>query len=144
MITAALHATPVSPTIQRSEGQTAELARIASEIAERLEEMDALRLGSGMDMVNRLATVARVDASSYKMAIAILHGDLSPLLDSYAAQGEKAGRKKQTMHYRTLQSIEHLRRIFPEAADIIDQYRLSVKHHEDPVSREEIIRDATR
>jgi hypothetical protein len=142
MITAALNTVTVARVVHRSTGDTAELARIASEIAERLDEMNEIKFGSGMDIVVRLANVARIDAGAFDMAVSVLHGNVEALLDSYAVQGERAGREKQTMHYRNLKSIEHLRVVFPEAADLFDVIRLSVKHHEDPMSKADVLRES--
>lgn len=138
MVTASIHSVPVAPIAHEA---STELAKIAAEIAERLAEMHGLKHGAGMDLVTRLATVARIDAEAYAIAVAVLHGDTAALLDSYAAQGARAGREKQTIHYRRVQAIEHLRVVFPEAAALLDTMRLSVTHHEDPMSRADILRD---
>ena len=138
MITAALNTVAINPA---PAGETPELTCIVSEIAARLDEMHEIKFGSGADLVTRLATVARHDAGAYALAVAVLHGDTGRLLESYAVQGEKAGREKQTIHYRTVQSIAHLRAIFPEAADLLDAMRLSVHHQEDPMSSADLLRE---
>lgn len=138
MVTASIYGQPVAP-VEHETGS--ELSRIASEIAERLDEMHEIKFGAGLDFVTRLANVARVDADAYGLAVAVLHGNTDCLLESYAVQGQRAGREKQTIHYRRLQAIAHLRVVFPEAAALLDTLRLSVTHHEDPVSRADIIRE---
>lgn len=142
MITAALNTVTVSPYRQRDFGEAAELARIASEIAERIDEMNALRFGAGTDLVTRLAGVARVDVGAFVLIVAVLHGQVETILDSYAAKGSKTGREKQTMHYRLMRELDTLRDVFPEAATMLDQIRESVKHHEDPQSAADVVREA--
>jgi hypothetical protein len=144
MITAALHSVPVSPNARRYSSEGAlELARIASEIAERIEEMDELRMNAGADFVCRLATVARTDVGAFRLFVAVLHGRVECILDSYATQGDRTGREKQTMHYRLARELELLRTVFPEAANLLDAIRLSVRHHEDPMSRADVLRGAS-
>jgi len=142
MITAAIYTVALSPVRRASRTDTAELARITSEIAERISELNEIRFGSGVDLVSRLASVARADVAAFDMACAVLHGNVEAILDSYAVQGDKAGREKQTMHYRKIKAIDHLRGVFPEAADVIDRIRLSVRHHEDPMSKPDALRES--
>lgn len=141
MITAAIHATPVAPIDHHD--ASSELARISCEIAERLAEMHEIKFGSGLQLIERLATIGRLDNEAYGMVIDILHGHTECLLDSYAVQAERAGREKQTIHYRRLQSIEVIRLTFPDVAAQLDRMRLSVKHHEDPISKADVLREAT-
>jgi hypothetical protein len=140
MITACLNTVAVSPYSRIERGDTAKLASIASEIAERIDEMNELRLGSGTDLVLRLAGVARLDVGAFTLLIAVLHGNVETILDSYAAQGSKAGREKQTMHYRLLRELDTLHEVFPEAAVVLNRIRDSVKHHEDPQSQADVMR----
>ena len=142
MITAALNTVTVSPYSHVERGDTAKLACIASEIAERIGEMNELRFGSGTDLVLRLASVARHDAGAFTLLVAVLHGQVEAILDSYAAQGSRTGREKQTMHYRLMRELDTLREVFPEAAAMLDQIRESVKHHEDPQSAADAVRGA--
>lgn len=142
MITAALNTVAVSPYSRIERGDTAKLASIASEIAERIAEMNELRFGSGTDLVLRLAGVARSDAGAFALLIAVLHGQVEAILDSYAVKGAIAGREKQTMHYRLLRELDVLHEVFPEAERVLQGIRESVKHHEDPMSRADAIRGA--
>lgn len=146
MITAALHAETVSPARREYDTDTAhELARIAAEIAERLDEMNEIKLGSARDLVCRLAMIARLpDPGAFAMLIALLHGRTECLLDSYEARANFSGRKKQTEHYRSLTSIAAIRTAFPEVAQMLTNIRLSVEHHEDPPSKADALRGASR
>ncbi len=143
MITAAIHGIAVSPTAHGRTGDASALAGIASEIAERIAEMNELRENAGTDLVLRLSNIARLDRGAFVIVVSVLHGDTSCLTDSYSERGDAVGRKKQTVHYRTLKQIESIAAIFPEVAAILETMRLSVKHHEDPQSRAQVIREAT-
>lgn len=144
MITAAIHCTTVAHAAREYEVDAAhERARIVSEIAERIEELGELKLGAGADLVCRLAAVANADRGSFGLVVAVLHGRTEALLDSYAAKGDKTGRKKQTEHYRDARRLDVLRAQFPEVASVLDAIRTSVEHHEDPMSKADALRDAS-
>lgn len=139
MITAAIHGVAVSkPKPQVLDG----LSSLAAEIAERISEMNEAREGAGTDFVCRLAVMARLDRGAFALVVAVMHGDTSCLTDSYADRAEHAGRRKQTMHYRTLKHIEAIRAVFPEVAAQLDCIRNSVTHHEDPIDHAQLMRDA--
>lgn len=143
MITVAINCTTVAPrTTPYNTGDSVELARIASEIAERIDEMNSLRINAGTDLVTRLAGIARIDVGAFGLIVAVLHGQVETLIDSYAAQGSRTGREKQTMHYRLAREIDTLREVFPEAAVMLARIRDSVKHHEDPKSQADTVREA--
>lgn len=142
MITAALHSVTVARH-EREYDSKLELARIAAEIAERLEEMHELKMNAGADLVCRLATLARVDIGAFRLVVAVMHGRTEALLTSYEAQADGTGRKKQTMHYRALTSIELLQQTFPEIAVVLEQIRTSVEHHEEPQSKADVLRGAS-
>lgn len=143
MITAALHSVAVARHEREyAQDSAIELARIASEVAERIEEMNELRLNAGTDLVCRLASVARVDVGAFLLVVAVMHGRTESLLTSYEAQTVSTGRKKQTMHYRAFTSIALLQQTFPELAQVLEQIRTSVDHHEEPQSKADTLRDA--
>jgi hypothetical protein len=139
MITASLNGCTVSPPRHAT---TERMACIASEIAERIEEMNEARDNAGTDFILRLATLARLDRGAFAIVVAVQHGNTDVLTDSYAERAEAVGRKKQTVHYRTIQQIETVRAVFPEVAIVLDGIRNSVAHHEDPISQGQVIRDA--
>lgn len=144
MITAHLHGQLVAATRpDYAHSQTADLTRIVSEIAERLAEMEELRCGAASDFILRMAIIARVDAGSLALLIACLHGNIEAILDSYAAKGDRIGRDKQVVHYRTMREIEVIRAVFPEAGRVIDRIRESVRHHEEPESKADALRSST-
>lgn len=146
MLTASLYSVPVAATVRPyDEADTAhQLARIASEVAERLEEMDELKRNSGADLVCRMASVAQLDRGAFRILVAVLHGRTECLLDSYAAQGEAKGRDKQVIHYRTRQHLATLQTAFPEIAAVIEAIRTSVEHHEERQSKADVLRGATQ
>jgi hypothetical protein len=144
VITAALNGVAVAPVKPSGEhvGTAHALASLSSEIAERLGEMNEIRENAGTDLVLRLSSMARLDRGAFLVVLAVMHGDTSGLTDSYSSRGDAIGCKKQTVHYRTLRQIESIASVFPEVASMLSTLRLSVKHHEDPVSRAQLIRDA--
>ena len=81
MITAAIYSVPVSP---KASSVPDDLTAIVSEIAERLCEMEELKLKSTNLLIQNLARLAAVDFEAYLVTIEVLHGDTSCLLDSYA------------------------------------------------------------
>ena len=139
MITAAIFGTTVSP---QPAATISDQAAITSEIAERIGELNAIKAGSGTDLILRLASIARLNRGALDIVVAVLHGDTAVLTDSYSERAASVGRKKQTVHYRTLKEIEAIEVVFPEVAAILSGLRLSVKHHEDPVSNGQVIREA--
>lgn len=154
MITAALNGIAVSPRPlsprpdldaqdSPTEAETTHaLSTLAAEIAERIEEMNGIRTRAGTDLVIRLATVGRNNPDAFALLIAVFHGRTAALLDSYAAQAASTGREKQTMHYRTHQAIAYLIEMWPETASVLERIRTSVRHHEDPLSTAQTIRDS--
>lgn len=142
MITAALNTVTVSRYSSTERGDTSKLAALSSEIAARIVEMNELRLGSGTDLVTRLGNLANVDCNAFAIVIAVLHGDVTDLLDSYSVQGDRRhGSFKQTMHYRLLRELDAVQAIFPEAAQVLQTIRRSVQHHEDPLSQADVLRE---
>jgi hypothetical protein len=141
MITAAIHGMTVAPRERINTGGDT-LGALSSEIAARIAEMDEIRDRAGTDLVLRLASIARLDQGAFRTVVAVMHGDTSVLTDSYSERAQSVGRKKQTVHYRTTTEIESIRAVFPAVADILSEIRLSVKHHEDPVSKGQVIREA--
>jgi hypothetical protein len=139
VITAAIHGLAVAPAHKAI--ALPGMAALASEVSERIGEMNAMREGAGTDFVLRLATMARIDRGALDIVLAVLHGNTSVLTDSYSERAETCGRRKQTMHYRTLKHIDSIRIVFPEVAAQLDCIRESVTHHEDPLSHDQLIRD---
>lgn len=139
MITAAIYSVPVAPPAPSA---PAELTAIVSEIAERLCEMEEIKLKSSNLLLNSLTSLAATDFEAYQVTIAALHGDLTCLLDSYSAQAGNDGRKKQTIHYRRLNALERAAVVFPELASILQQYRKSALMHNDPVSTADVLRQS--
>lgn len=144
MITAALHGTPIAPAehAYAQDDPATEMSRIAAEIAERICEMNELRWNAGTDFVLRLAALAQQDVGAFVVVVQVLHGNVAPLLDSYAARGDAAGREKQTIHYRIMREMDVLAASLPAVAAVLNGIRESVAHHEDPKSKADALRDA--
>jgi len=147
MITAALNTVTVSPRRYIDNGEVAKLAALSSEIAERLEEMHEIQWGAGLNLVHRLSTMAKGNGSvqgpdQFNIAVAILHGNIGKVLDSYAVQGDDRERSKQVVFHQVRVALSTMADVFPEAATAINQIRESVKHHEDPQSAADVVRGA--
>jgi hypothetical protein len=139
VITAAIYSVPVSP---KAASVPDDLTAIVSEIAERLCEMEELKLKSTNLLIQNLARLAAVDFEAYLVTIEVLHGDTSCLLDSYAAQAGNDGRKKQTHHYRRLSALSRAAIVFPEVAGLLNQVRASAMLHNDPLSTADVLRES--
>jgi len=96
---------------------------IVAEIAERLCELDDLRVGSSSDLLHRLARLHTLSPHGYHVTLQLFHGNTS-LLSSFSTQ-ELTG------------ELERIKTLFPELARTIREQRDRATHHEDPLSRNE-------
>jgi len=143
MITAAIHSVPVArPSRPYSTEQSVELTRIVSEITERIEEMNELKVESGTDLVIRLAMIAARNRSAFALVIAVLHGRVEKLTDSYATRGDQSGLTKQAIHYRVKHELAHLDDVAPEAAHVIRELIAGIRRHEEPLSKAQALASA--
>ena len=115
---------------------------ITASIAAALFHLPIETIGSHFGGIPGELPMPHLPDLAWDRVVAVLHGNTSVLTDSYSERGDAVGRKKQTVHYRTIKQIENITSAFPEVAAMLSELRLSVKHHEDPISREQVIRDA--
>lgn len=115
-------------------------AAILSEIAERLEELDALKLGLAADVVLRLALLAQKSQRAFRITIQLMHGNLAPILASYEDQARSRHVTKQDIHYEFRHEVEAIKPFFPELYRVIVAMRAQATQHEDPVAKGEVAR----
>lgn len=128
------------PAAQRL-AATRQLAALASEITERLDEMDELKLGSARDFVRRLAEVGRISDVAFRLAVQMMHGSPAPL-QSFAEQADRRGITKQGVHHEMHHAIAKIRNVFPELATEMESMRAAACAHEDPTSNADSIRSS--
>lgn len=115
------------------------LARIACEIAERLEEMEELQCMSSGTLVSKLSTVRVISPKAYRIAIQLLHGNLNSLR-SYAAQAAERGISRQTVFLEFKNEVDRIAHIFPELAALMRDLHQTALRHEDPVDPHDALR----
>ena len=109
---------------------------IVAEIAERLCELDDLRVGSSSDLLHRLARLHTLSPHGYHVTLQLFHGNTS-LLSSFSTQGATRDVTKQAIHKELTGELERIKTLFPELARTIREQRDRATHHEDPLSRNE-------
>jgi hypothetical protein len=111
-------------------------ACIVSEIAERLCELDELKVGASSDVIHRLGRLHTLSPQAYRITLQLFHGDTT-LLSSFATQGAARGVTKQAIHKELNGELDRIDTLFPELAHAIREQRDRATHHEDPLSRDE-------
>jgi len=143
VITAALNTVTVSNYPKNGKGTERALYALTAEIAARVVEMNEIKLMAGTDIIARLGLLQGVNSSAFATIIALLHGDVSVIVDSYSVQAERRhGREKQTMHCQMTKDLKDIQALFPEAGAVLQSIRRSVQHHEDPQSSVDVIRES--
>lgn len=112
----------------------AHAACIVSEIAERLCELDEIKMGSSSDLIHRLARLHTLSPHAYRITLRLLHADTA-LLTSFSAQGAARGVTKQAIHKELNAELDRVSRLFPELSNAIREQRDRATHHEDPIPR---------
>ena len=140
MVTYTLAQTPVAP-VRRVDGASAE-ARIMAEVFERLLEIEDAHFGEAAALVRRLATLADVSPRAFVMVLRFGSGDTGALLASYEEQVAKRGVTRQCAHWQWQEDIRAVRFTFPELAELLAEYRQTVKHREDGISAADGLRAA--
>ena len=139
MITVAIRHEPIAPSRVST---SAESVRIIAEIAERLDELEAMRCYHAIDLINRLYAVGQISPRLLRAVIALMHGRTEVIADSYHVQGDKRGLTKQAIHCEYRQHMEALAKHFPELCRAIDAIREFALAHEDAMSQADAIREA--
>lgn len=117
-------------------------AALWCEIAERLDELEGMAIGSTPNLMRRLFEIHHHSPVAYRFVLQILHGDTSHLTESYRTRGDRRGKTKQDMHWEERQSIAVIKRHFPEVAEVMVKIRAQVEQHEERASKADLIRHA--
>lgn len=112
----------IDPQNSNAAESIGQLYSITAEIAERLNELDELKFGFGIDVVNRLSDLAAASQSAYRLTIRLMHGDARAFL-SFEAQAQERGLSKQSVHKEFTMALDRIEMIFPELAALIQQAR---------------------
>jgi len=114
-------------------------ATLVAEIAERLEELEGLRVGFSADLIQHLSCIATNSRRSFNITVQLLHCNYDDVLASYQDQAERRGVTKQDIHWEFQQEVGKLKRLYPRLHDVIMATRAQAMHHEDPVSKSETV-----
>jgi hypothetical protein len=135
-----------------------QLAALASEIAERLEEMEQIKEHAGGVLVNKLGNVRSISPPSFRIIIQLLHGNTAAL-SSFGHQAASRGLlpsapnsspssavygsrlSKQTVYLEMSNEMAKVRRIFPLVVEHFESLRANALAHEDPMSNSDAIRE---
>lgn len=139
---------PVDPDDDAAEPrihQTPEqqLARIACEIAERIEEMESVKVMAGAAFVAKLASVRAISPVAFRLVVQLMHGNTAPLA-SYAEQSAKRGISKQTVFLEVRNELEKVRHVFPQLVDQLHAFQRSALAHEQPMSNADAVAQINR
>lgn len=107
------------------------MLNLAAEIAERLDEMEDERLGSGVELVAALAAIAASSRVAWRICLQHMHNAPERYL-SYAAQAERRGVSKQAIHAEFHRHLAHIREHLPAVADAILEMRERAGHAHGP------------
>lgn len=95
---------------------------LASEIAERLDELEDQRIGSAYELVAALAALGATSRIAFRIAIQYMHNSPERYL-SYQAQAERRGISKQAIHAEFQRHVARIRKVLPSVADSIERMR---------------------
>lgn len=140
MVTYTLAQTPVSP-VRRVDGASDE-ARILAEICERLLEIESAKIGEARAIVRRLASLGDLSERAFVMVIRFASGDTGALLASYEEQVQSRALTRQAAHWQWQQDVQAIRLVFPAIAELLIEYRETIRHHEDAMSSADGLRQA--
>lgn len=130
---------PAEPYDTPREPEHASAAQLVAEIAERLEELDGLRIGYAADLIQHLACIATNSRRAFGITVQLLHCNYDDVLASYQDQAERRGVTKQDIHWEFTQEVGKLKRLYPRLYEVILATRAQAMHHEDPVSKSETV-----
>jgi hypothetical protein len=139
MVTYTLNQVPVARV--RYDGASDE-AKLMAEVFERLLEMDEAKHGSAGALVRRLATLADLSPHAYLIALQFGSGNTGALLSSYEQQAANRGCTRQAVHWQWQQDLKAIGLCFPELAELMRNYRETVRHKEDAMSAADGLRQA--
>lgn len=110
------------------------LYNLAAEIAERLDEMEDERVGSGVELIAALAAISASSRIAWRICLQHMHNAPERYL-SYVAQAERRGVSKQAMHAEFHRHLDHIRAHMPTVAEAIMEMRDNVGHAHGPRSQ---------
>ncbi len=108
----------------------AEMAKLSSEVAERLEELDALKIGSAAILVHRLSRLHIISPPAFDITLQMMHAPAIGLA-SFTEIAERACRSKQAAHHELAKALDQIRDAFPELAHVIRSTREQITRHEE-------------
>lgn len=120
-----------------------QLAALACEIAERLEEMEGVKLMAGGSFVAKLATVRAASPVAFRLVVQLMHGNTTPLA-SYADQAAKRGISKQAVFLEVRNELEKVRHIFPAVVEQVHAFQRSALAHEQPMNNSDVLSQMRR
>ena len=98
-------------------------AAIAGEIAERILELEDLRVGLGADFIFRLNQIFVTSPAGFITTLELLRGNTGAVRESFEEMSERTGHKKQTHHYHFHASARAISRINPVLGAAIEESR---------------------
>jgi hypothetical protein len=150
MITYSLGHEPVN---RRGATELSDLAKLSSEICERLLEMESLKKCSASKFVQSLSAIAQASntASAHAAFKTLLHvgcGQTDIIVASYEQQikgsqyGRQRGCSRQALHWQLTDEVRVIKPHFAPMAAILEGLRDSVLNHEDAMSAADGLRRA--
>lgn len=106
------------------------LAKLSSELCERLEEMESLKVGFAAALIHRLSRLHMTSPAAFTLTVQLMH-DNERLLVSYREQGESQQRSKQAVHAEYQRELAAIEPVFPEVAAVIRATREQIRRHEE-------------
>ena len=137
MITYSLRGEPVAR--QGAATLAAETA-LMSEIFERVLELEQLKKGRGGALVRRLATIADLSPSAFVTVLHVGCGQVEAVVSSYEDQARGRGLTRQALHWQWGQDQRAIAAVFPALAQMLQELRDTVAHHEDAMSAADALR----
>jgi hypothetical protein len=111
---------------------------------ERLLELDTLKHDSAANLVRRLATLADLSPSAFRLVLRAGSGDTASILASFEQQAVDRGKTRQALHWEWQEDVRRIRMVFPEVAAVLVELRETIKHREDAMSSADGLREAMR
>ena len=105
-------------------------SQIVAEIAERLVEMEGVKIYAGVDLVRRLAVIAERSPRLFRPTCAALSGDVIEVVNSFAVQAARRGLTKQAIHVEWHQEIARMNEYLPELGAALQELRDRADNHE--------------
>jgi hypothetical protein len=121
-----------------------EAAKVSCEMFERLLELDTLKHDSAANLVRRLATLADLSPSAFRLVLRAGSGDTGSILASFEDQARDRGKTRQALHWEWQEDVRRIRMVFPEVAGVLVELRETIKHREDAMSSADGLREAMR